>query len=698
MSTSSRNRKKLAANLRDQAKELKPVVDKIPDVGDMSIIVKAVALLNSGLDRIPGILPSERPHLMLAKEMIALAHAAVMSQGIFPKFLGNVEIACQKLAPTTSKNSNLPPGKEIHRPKSKKDPVPKDKEKDGPKRAPGAQPGHEGNAPERFEKPDLTVRLKVDRTQLPPGNWKPVGYMTRQVVSVVVKRHVVQYEAEILASEDGQKISAPIPYESAIPDDGGRTIGIRPAKDGEASSESGPEVEIRVVDASSLATPDDSQDGADAGEAAPEAGNMNPEAAGDEPLDGAVAVGVAPEAGNMAPEAAGDEPLDGAGAGDSADTPRLHQPLLDQFGRPIAVNHDPPASSCRGGGAQIEMVVAPPVKVSDYKVMAKTPDGVGAPVQFTNSVKIFALHQNITQLIPFMRTADSLQGLFGVNVSPGSIYTFRHEAVELLNASCFKEWAKSSIINSPVIHSDETGLNVAGTGCWLHIASSKDATLLEVFEKRDHKAMVKMGILPFTGAVICHDCYNPYFKFDQTLHCLCNVHITRELQGLIDKFGVKWAPVMRRFLLDLNKEVKASGGCLDHSRQIDVRSRYRDIILMGEMESPKVPPPPGWRGRYAQSDARNLLERLVKYENEILRFMTAVEIPFSNNQAEREIRMVKVRQKISGCFRTINTANEYALFRSYLLTCEKHGLKQFDAMQMLLDHQLPSFMVLGEAA
>ena len=206
--------------------------------------------------------------------------------------------------------------------------------------------------------------------------------------------------------------------------------------------------------------------------------------------------------------------------------------------------------------------------------------------------------------------------------------------------------------------------------------------------------MDEMGVLPQFIGVLCHDHWKPYYTYLFCLHALCNAHHLRELQRAWEQDGQKWAKTMRKYLIGLNVAVDKAEGKLEPDKAKRWHARYRRIIKRAQIE---CPPPTdnrrkGTRGRIKRSKSRNLLERLINYEEDVLRFMSDPMVPFTNNQGENDIRMTKVQQKISGCFRSMDGAMISCRIRSYLSTCRKNGVSATDALNMLFDGRTPSFM------
>jgi transposase len=326
--------------------------------------------------------------------------------------------------------------------------------------------------------------------------------------------------------------------------------------------------------------------------------------------------------------------------------------------------------------------------------VARFPVGVTRPVQYGNSMKVQAVYMSQQQMIPYDRIRDYFADQCGIPISVGTLFNFNQEAFGLLDV--FETIARGQLIAQNLLHVDETGINVNGKLFWLHTASNSNWTLFFPHAKRGVDAMKAMGILEHFQGTLCHDHWKPYFRF-KCLHALCNAHHLRELERAWEHDGQKWAKNMQDLLLEIREETEKSGGRLADDVAAGFIGRYRDVLGQGDLECP--PPPPtrtdGKRGRVAKTKSRNLLERLRAFEGETLRFMTDNLVPFTNNQGERDIRMTKVQQKISGCFRSFEGAKIFCRVRSYLSTCSKHGMAPTEALQTLFAGQLPDFITLG---
>lgn len=322
---------------------------------------------------------------------------------------------------------------------------------------------------------------------------------------------------------------------------------------------------------------------------------------------------------------------------------------------------------------------------------ASFPDGVTRPVQYGINIKAQSVYLSQYQLIPYSRIEETFHDQAEIPVSGGSIFNFNEEAYEKLEA--FEDIVRSKLIQSDLCHTDETGINIDGKRRWLHCVSNDQWTFFHPHEKRGIEAMNAMGILPgFTG-ILCHDHWKPYFRFSCE-HALCNAHHLRELQRAWEQDKQEWAKDLRALLLEINAAVDNAGGQLDPQIGSQYRQKYKNLL---ERAQNKCPPPDenqrkGKRGRLKRSKSRNLLERLIEYENETLRFMEDKRVPFTNNRGENDIRMTKVQQKISGCFRSEKGAAIFCRVRSYLSTCKKHGVMASEALRLLFAGKFPVFL------
>lgn len=323
------------------------------------------------------------------------------------------------------------------------------------------------------------------------------------------------------------------------------------------------------------------------------------------------------------------------------------------------------------------------------RYVASFPDGITSNIQYGNGIKSHSVYMSQFQLLPYKRIEDYFTEQMNIPISAGTIFNFNKEAYDLLQK--FDEIAKKKLIRSSVIHADETGINIDGKHRWLHSASSPLWTYFYPHAKRGSDAMDDIGIIPKFSGILCHDHWKSYYNYN-CLHALCNAHHIRELERAIEQDNQKWAVEMKGFLLEANKEVTNAGGILSKEAVEESREKYRAILEKAKIECPSPLKTAKKRGRIKKSKSRNLLERFIDFEDDVLRFMENDQVPFTNNLGENDLRMTKVQQKISGCFRSLEGANIFCRLRSYLSTCRKQGIKITDGLKMLFDDKLPDFV------
>ena len=325
------------------------------------------------------------------------------------------------------------------------------------------------------------------------------------------------------------------------------------------------------------------------------------------------------------------------------------------------------------------------------KYIAPFPESVTRPIQYGTKIKSTAVYMSQYQLIPYNRIEDYFSDQLGLNISTGSFFNFNQEAYK--NLKVFENIAKTKLIDSARINADETGININSKRLWLHTACNDKWTHLYPHQKRGSQAMDAIGILPKFNGVLCHDHWKAYYKYD-CLHALCNAHHIRELEWSASEDKQSWAKKMQRFLLKLKDKVDDAGGVLSKKHINYYIKRYREILTEAEVEcpAPKVSSKKGKRGKTKKSKSRNLLERLMTYSDDVLRFMKDIDVPFTNNLGENDLRMTKVQQKISGCFRSYEGALIFCRIRSYLITCRKHNISPTDALESLFKGKLPDFI------
>jgi transposase len=372
------------------------------------------------------------------------------------------------------------------------------------------------------------------------------------------------------------------------------------------------------------------------------------------------------------------------------------------------VVHEPDA--CAGCGAELAAEGAPArmirrqvfdiptitVRVVEHQLMSRRcscgvvtaaagPAGVTAPVCYGPHAAAIAVYLVLGQHLPVERTASLLAELFGTPMSVGTVAAWTARAAAGL--APFTAAAVAGLIRAELVHADETGLRVAGRLHWLHVACSPRFTALCCHRRRGKEAIDAAGVLPHVTGTGVHDAFAPYARYPAARHALCNAHLLRELIAVVDSHtahppggadtprGWCWATQIIDALLAL-KAITDTGVLPDP----DTLAAHRRLIVSAALiGATGEASPPGVLGRRHRALARRIRRRIDDY----LRFATDLAVPFDNNPAERDIRMVKIKQKVSGCMRTLAGAQDFAAMRSYLSTAAKHGRRPFDVLTEL---------------
>ena len=308
------------------------------------------------------------------------------------------------------------------------------------------------------------------------------------------------------------------------------------------------------------------------------------------------------------------------------------------------------------------------------------PPGVAAPVQYGPRITTVCAYLWHGQFLSRSRTCQAMAELFGVPVSPGAVAGMINRIAASLGGGL--EAIRKALAAAPVAHFDETGFRVAGKLAWVHSASSGKYALITVHGRRGREAMDAAGVLPAFSGIAAHDAWSPYDTYQDIAHALCNAHALRELQAVIDAAPPGqwcWAAQAAEAQRDMKHLVDASlamDGTLDHIDQAKLaaaRHRYHSAALIGERQT-ATRAGPLMRKHHA------LARRLLQREDDYLRYTRDPRVPFDNNAAEREIRMGKLRIKISGSIRSMAGAQAFCAIRSYLSTAAKHGIGMLDAL------------------
>ena len=342
---------------------------------------------------------------------------------------------------------------------------------------------------------------------------------------------------------------------------------------------------------------------------------------------------------------------------------------------------------------QVFEVPEPKIKVTEHRVEVKTcpccggiskglfPENVKAPVQYGERVQALATYFKNQHFIPAERICEIFTDVFGISISPGTCSKIDKKLFVKLES--FETNLKAHLLASKVLHFDETGMRCEKKLHWIHVASSKTATFFGMHAKRGKEAIDEFNILPQFHGTACHDHWFPYFAYTQVKHGLCNAHHLRELTYIHEQEKEDWAKEMKDLLLQAKKEVEAHADLrsLPEDIRLQIEQDYAKIMIKGFEYHEKLPAlPKGKRGKQKQRDGKNLLDRLKEKRDCVLRFMYDFSVPFTNNLGERDIRMQKVKQKISGCFRTQEGGKIFCRIRSYISTARKQGWRIWDSL------------------
>jgi transposase len=313
--------------------------------------------------------------------------------------------------------------------------------------------------------------------------------------------------------------------------------------------------------------------------------------------------------------------------------------------------------------------------VTGQIVRASFPAGVDAPAQYGPRFQSQMVYFNQQQFIPYDRLAQLCEDLYGQPLSQATVLGATLRVYDQLED--FEQSLVTHLRAVDLAHLDESGLRVAGKLHWLHVVSTTQLTFYGVHPKRGTEAIDALDIVPHCEGWLVHDFWKPYLSYQNGPHAFCNEHLLRELKFLAEEHHQRWAHQLSQLLLQAHERVQKEGPL--SSRAFNrLLARYHKILRHGRRRHPRLRPGPG---RRSQSKSANLLDRLEDYDHCVLAFLLDARVPFTNNQAEQDIRMAKLRQKISGGFRTFKGAQIFARIRSYISTARKQGYNVWEAIQ-----------------
>lgn len=328
-------------------------------------------------------------------------------------------------------------------------------------------------------------------------------------------------------------------------------------------------------------------------------------------------------------------------------------------------------------------------KKGDVPITGEFPANVTSSMQYGDNLNAFAVTLNTVGMVGVKRIHTILSNAFDIPISTGTIYNMVKSCSSKVSAAV--SIIKERLMNEALIHCDETGLRVDKSLQWVHSVSNDRYTYLCLHQKRGTLAMNEIGILPSFNGIMVHDCWKPYFKYAHATHALCCQHLLRELKGVTDyDDNQTWASDMMRLLKNMLAIVKNAKSRGDkalyklHHKALSII--YDKIIDNAKVQNP-LPKRIKKRGRAPKGKIRALIERFELHKASVCLFAHDFSVPFTNNRAEQDIRMIKVKQKVAGCFRTVEGAEDFLRISSYISTAKKHGFNAYHAIKAAITNQ-----------
>ena len=318
------------------------------------------------------------------------------------------------------------------------------------------------------------------------------------------------------------------------------------------------------------------------------------------------------------------------------------------------------------------------------EISGEFPENIHSSIQYGEGICALAIALNTAGMMSINRVHELLMAILGVPISTGTISAMVERFSGVISDTVEK--ILHALLSRPVVHCDETATRVDGTNYWVHTACDAQYTYLSLQPKRGYEGMEKAGFLPSYSGIIIHYCWSPYWSVSEVRHGLCCAHLLRELQGVMDSATEQaaWAGGMQQLLLEMNqcrKQTLESGmDAVDSGILQSFSDRYDSLLQDAVALNPLPDKKPGQKGRQKKGKRRALIDRLAQHKGEVCLFIHDLRVPFSNNLAEQSVRMVKVKTKVSGCFRTPFGAENFVCIMSYLQTALKHNLNAFRAI------------------
>jgi transposase len=319
-------------------------------------------------------------------------------------------------------------------------------------------------------------------------------------------------------------------------------------------------------------------------------------------------------------------------------------------------------------------------------VQGEFPQECASTLQYGSGMATLAVVLNVYGMMSIQRIHEVLSAVFNVTIGTGTISRSIKRCAEQVSESV--ERIKGTVQGASVAHFDETGMRIEGKTQWLHVASTQSATYMTVEEKRGQEGMESSGVLPSFKGVAVHDCWSPYFLYTLIMHALCQAHLLRELIFVTERTGQAWAEKLSKLLIQMKERKEAiiadKGERMAQEEIAQYEAEYSAILEEGLEANPMPEKAEGKRGRPKRGKVRALVDRLIERKENVFLSLRDFRVPFDNNSAERDIRIAKVKQKVSGCMRTKEGAKDFVAILSYVSTLRKNGVPVYRAVQEAL--------------